>query len=99
GWGGRGRAGAAAVGEVGEIHDRLARLRLDEQLVATGRRVDDQVTASRLRRPVRAAREHPYLAGQCEPQRLGRAAGADQADPLGLDAGDDLLVRVAAEGP
>ena len=84
---------------VGEIHDGLVRLRLDEQLVPDRRRVDDQVSVARLRRPVAPAGEDPQLARKRRSERVGGAARPNQANALGLDPGHDLLVGVEAEDP
>ena len=70
---------------------------LDEHLVADRRRVDDQVAAGRVGRPVARARVDARVGGQRRSERERRAAGADHAGAPCLDAGEDLLVGVEAE--
>ena len=70
---------------VRELDDRLTGVRLDEQLVAHRRRVDDQVAAVRVGRPRAAPRELPHLAAEPGQERRRRPAGADEADALRVD--------------
>ena len=75
----RGRDERRLLGPVGEVDDRLLGVQLDEHLVADGRRVDDQVAAGRVGRPVGAPRVEARVGRQRGLERARRAAGADHA--------------------
>ena len=88
-----------AVGAVGEVDDGLPALRLDEQLVAHGRRVDDEVAAVGVGRPVavreKNARTSPGSAGS--ERRSARRRRRSRRRASASMPGEDLLVGVEAE--
>ena len=91
------RRAPSRCGRVGEVDHRLPRVRLDEQLVAHGRRVHDQVAAGRVRRPCRRAARRPACLPEGPEQGLRRTTCADQAGARRGDPGQDLAVGVEAE--
>src|SRR5581483_3842783 len=93
----RGRDERRLLWAVGEVDDCLAGLELDQHLVAHRRRVDDEVAAGRVRRPVAGTREDPRLRRQRRQERLRGPAGAEQAGAACVDARQDLLVGVETE--
>ena len=96
----RGRPDERGLGvavSVREVDDGLARARLDEEPVAHGRRVHDQVAPVGVRRPDAAPAERARVGRQRGGERPRGAAGADQAGPGRDDAGEDLPVGVVPE--
>ena len=76
---------------VRQVDERLAGPQLDEDLVAHGRRVDDEVGAAGVGRPLASAREDARVRERV-PERRRRAAVAEDDGALGVEPGEDRRV-------